>query len=180
MLPQRFHSGLRVAPACSHEWEHDVGYDLTGARSGAVLPSRSARDSRPCWSSNKFGCTAPLIKRRIPFADAPCVKQLTPGTQDPKALRADGRTVGNGKKVAADPFCLIHVDRSTNDAIHYDRVACLAPAQNFYSERLTITHGPHDQPAETRPAGDAKARIPRRPEPIGSQCHCRGPVRCPA
>jgi hypothetical protein len=98
----------------------------------------------------------PLIMRRIPFADAPCVKQLTPGSKDSKTLRADERRVGNGEKVAADPFCLIQVDRSTNDAIHHDRVACFAPAQNFYSERLTITHVPTRSPAATSPAGGAK------------------------
>jgi hypothetical protein len=74
-------------------------------------------------------------------------------------LRADERRVGNGEKVAADPFCLIQVDRSTNDAIHYDRVACLAPAQNFYSERLTITHMPTRSTSGNRPGRRCKASI---------------------
>lgn len=119
----------------------------------------------------------PLIMRRIPFADAPCVKQLTPGTKDSKTLRADERRVGNGEKVAADPFCLIQVDRSTNDAIHHDRVAWFAPAQNFYSERLTITHVPTRSTSSNKPSGRCQRVFPRRPEPIGCTVEA---LRCPA
>jgi hypothetical protein len=138
-------------------------------RPGPILPSRSPRDHVRVGPAANLDLPAPLIKRRIAFADSPCVKQRTPGTQDPKSSRADERRVGNGEKVAADPFCLIQVDRSTNDAIHYDRVACLAPAQNFYNERLTITHVP-TRSTSSKPS--FKASIS---ETAGtSRMHCRG------
>jgi hypothetical protein len=170
---QRFHSAFRVAPPRSHEWEHDVGYDRGHnpalVPTGPILPSRSPRDHVRVGPAANLDLPAPLIKRRIAFADSPCVKQRTPGTQDPKSSRADERRVGNGEKVAADPFCLIQVDRSTNDAIHYDRVACLAPAQNFYNERLTITHVP-TRSTSSKPS--FKASIS---ETAGtSRMHCRG------
>jgi hypothetical protein len=79
--------------------------------------------------------------------------------QDSETLRPDDRFVGNGGKMAANPFRLIHVDRSTSHTINHDRVACLAPAQNSSCERLTIIHVPTT-------IGQEEKGQPAVPEPI--------------
>jgi hypothetical protein len=56
-------------------------------------------------------------------------------------------------------------------------VACFAPAQNFYSERLTITHVPTRSTSSNKPSGRCQRVFPRRPEPIGCTVEA---LRCPA